>query len=189
MPAASGIISGIGSLAKIGVGIHQNHLANKVVVPNVNYTSSPYAANNLGTAEQMFNGRMAGAGTAEQNILNNGANAEGSIQRNSTSGAQSLALAMASQGQTDHSLQQVGQQEGNYKMNMLNNLNMANNGMTVEGDKVYNDNVRKQNLAIGEKNSLRGSSMQNIGNGINEMGATANSLAIQGVKDPKFLGG
>ena len=179
MPTAGGIISGLGSLVKIGVGAHQNHLANKVVVPNATYTSSPYAANNLGTAEQMFNGRMAGAGTAEQNILNNGANAEGSIQRNSTSGAQSLALAMASQGQTDHSLQQLGQQEGNYKMNMLNNLNMANDGMTMEGTKVFNDNVRKQNLAIGEKNSLRGSAMQNIGTGINEMGAAADLIYKQ----------
>ena len=51
---------------------------------------------------------------------------------------------------------------------------MANNGMTMEGDKVYNDKVRKQNLAIGEKNSLRGSAMQNIGTGINEMGAVGN---------------
>lgn len=185
MPAAGGIISGIGALTKIGMGIHQNNLARKVVIPDATYNSSQYAANNLGTAENMFNGRMAGAGTAEQNILNNGSNTEGAIQRNSTSGAQSLATAMASQGQTDSSLQHLGQQEGNYKMNMLNNLNMANNGMTMEGDKVYNDKVRKQNLAIGEKNSLRGAGFQNIGTGINEMGATANMLA-QGPQNTNY---
>jgi hypothetical protein len=170
-------ISAASGLYGIFKGIHQNNLANKVVVPDATYNTSQYAQNNLGLAQSMFNSRNPGSAYAAQNIQGNNANTDAGIDRNATNGSQALALKMAAAGQTDQSFGNLGAQEGQWKLNMLSNLNNANNGMTMENDKVYQDRVRKQNLAMGEKNSLRGASTQNIGNGINAIGASAYGMS------------
>lgn len=173
MPAAVAIVSGIGALAKVGMGIAQNSKANKVVVPEANYNVSATAMDNLGLAKTMFNSAMPGSTAAAQNILANNANTRGSIGRNATDSSQALALMTGAQAQTDQSLTSLGNNDAQWRLNMLSNLNMANNGMTLENDKVYQDKVRKQNMAMAEKNNLRNSAFQNIGNGINEIGASA----------------
>ena len=163
----------------MAVGASQNHKANKVVIPQANYETSGFAQNNLDMAQQMFNSRMPGASNAENNIFTNNSNALGSIERNSTSGAQNLSMISGAQGNTNNALNQLGQQENMYKLNMLSNLNAANQGMVAEGDKVFGNQVRKQELAMNEKNGLRGAAMKNIGTGLNEMSATA-YLGAQG---------
>ena len=166
IPGALGAISGIIKGIK---GIHQNNLANKVVVPDATYASSPYAAAMLASATQLKNSRMAGAASAEQNIDANQSNSIDSVDRNATSGAQALAMLGAIQGQSNSAFNNLRLQEGADEQYKNNNWNMANQQMIGEGDKEYADRIRKQNMAIQEKNSLRGAANQNIGGGINDL--------------------
>lgn len=159
--AAGGLIKGL-------FGAHQNKLANKVVVPDASYTTSPYAQKMMGQAQMLLNSRQPGMGAAEQNIMGSQANAMGAVQRNATSGSQALAMLGGIQGNTNNALQGLQQQEGQWKLNALNNYNQASNAMINEGDKVYQSDLQKRLEAINEKNALRGSAIQNIGNGIND---------------------
>jgi hypothetical protein len=170
MPLPLGLIgSAIGGLYKIGQGIHQNNLANKVVVPQANYDTSPYAMKMLDEANRLKNSQMPGAADATRGIYGAQSNASGAIDRNATSGAQALAMLSASQGTSDNAFNQLRGQEGQYNLEMLNNYNNANQGMINEGDKVYQDRVRKQQQAIAEKNALRGAGTQNLGGGMNDL--------------------
>jgi len=163
------IASGIGAVAKLIKGAHQNKLANQVVVPEANYQISPYAQNTLDLSKQMFNSRMPGMASAERNIQGNNANANASVMRGTTDASQALAMMAATQGQTDQAFQNLGLQEGQYKQNAYANVASANQGMTAENDKLYQDRVRKQEMAINEKNALRGASTANVGGGMNDL--------------------
>ena len=162
---AAGVSAG-SAIYKIGKGIHQNNLANKVVSPEANFIKN----DNASLAKMLFNARQPGMASAERNIQGNNANTQAGIQRNSTDGSQSLAMLAAAQGQTDQSFQNLGQGEGQYKLNMLNNLQAQQNHDT---DMTYQDAVRKQQNAMGEKGSLRQAGATGIGTGLNELGATA----------------
>ena len=166
IPAAMGLASGIIKGVK---SIHQNNLANKVQVPDATYETSPYAKAMLAQANQLRNSRMTGAADAAKNIMTNQSNTIGSIDRNATSGAQALSMIGAVQGNTNQAFGQLRQQEGQYGLNMLNNQNMAFQQMIGEGDKEYQDRVRKQQMAMNEKNALRGAANQNFGNGMNDV--------------------
>jgi hypothetical protein len=50
---------------------------------------------------------------------------------------------------------------------MLGNFNQAAGTMIQEGDKIYQDTLRKYNNAVQEKSALRNSAWQNIGAGVN----------------------
>jgi hypothetical protein len=162
-------VSAASGIYKIAKGAHQNHLANKVVVPEANYETSPYAIKMLDEANRIKDSRMAGAAAAENNIYGSQANATGAIDRNSTSGAQALAMLAATQGNTNQAFSNLRQQEGADQMQKLQNWNNANMGMINEGDKVYQDAVRKRQEAINEKSALRGAGTQNIGGGMNDL--------------------
>ncbi len=163
------LAGGIASIFKIGHGARQNHLANKVVVPDASYETSPYAKKMLAEAAMLKNSRMPGAMNAERNIATNGANAFGSVERNASSGAQALALLSGITGNTNNAYNQLGQQEAGYGLQTQGMYNNALGTMINEGDKKYMDDVRKQQLAIGEKNALRGAATQNIGGGMNDI--------------------
>ncbi len=177
------IASGIGAIAKLVKGAHQNNLANNVSIPEASYNMSPYAQNTLDLSKQMFNSRMPGTEIAERGIMANNANTNAGIQRNATSSSQALAMMAAAQGQTDQSFQNLGMQEGQYKLNAFNNLSNANAGMTEENARVYQDAVRKQQMAISEKNALRGASTANIGGGMNDL--INNAWMYSMMKKPK----
>lgn len=172
-------IGAVGGIFKIGQGMHQNHLANKINVPIADYTTSPYAVAMLGEANRLKNARMPGAVSAQQSILGNEANTQGEIERNATNGTAALKALLASQGGTENSLNSLAGQEGNYGLTMENNWNNANEAMINEGDKVYQNQLEQQQLAMNEKNALRGAGMQNIGGGMNDMTNIAYMLALQ----------
>jgi hypothetical protein len=164
------ILPAISAANKLVTGIRQGIKANKVVVPNVEYKPSQFALNTLATAKQLNNARMPGATVAEQNIMGNMANANAGVSRNSTDGSQSLAMLSATQGQADTSIRDLGQQEAAFKMQAIQNLNQANQGMTDEEVRVYQDKLRMRNEAIAEKSSLRQSGMTNRASGLDEAG-------------------
>ena len=164
MPAAV-IPAAIGGITGIVKGIksaRQNSMANKVVIPDANYEVSPYAKQMLATANQFKNSRMQGAAEAEQNIMGNQANAVGSIERNATSGAQALSMVAAAQGNSNNAFGQLRQQEGADMMGKINNQNMAMQQMIGEDDKMFQDRLRKQQMAMQEKASLRGAANANF---------------------------
>ena len=178
IPAALGAVSGIVKGIK---GIHQNNLANSVVVPDATYNSSPYAAAMLASANQLRNSRMTGAASAAQNIDANQSNSMDAVGRNATSGAQALSMVGAIQGQSNNAFNSLRQQEGADEQYKNNNWNMANQQMIGVGDKEYADRVRKQNMAIQEKSGLRQAANTNIGGAINDMTngvMTANNMQM-----------
>lgn len=171
-----GVAAGVGALGgaiKIFQGAHQNKLANKVVVPDASYETSPYAQKMYDQAQMLLNSRQPGMAAAEDNIMGSQANALGAVDRNATSGSQALAMLGGIQGNTNQAFQNLQSQEGQWKLNTLNNFNQASNAMIGEGDKVYQSDLQKRIEAINEKNALRGAGTQNIGNGINDFQNTA----------------
>jgi hypothetical protein len=165
---AAGISAGTGVIKMIH-GFHQNHLANKINVPEASYETSPYAKKILAEATRLKNSQMPGMSAATANIYGNQANAMGSVERNATSGAQALAMAAGIQGNTNQAFQGLASQQNQYAQNQEQNYVNANQGMINEGDKVYQDRVRQQQQAIAEKNALRGAGTQNIGGGLNDL--------------------
>ncbi len=169
------ITQSISAIAKIGLGIKQNRMANKIKPVRTDYQVSPYAKNQLGLANQLFNGRMAGASNMEQNILASQGNMMASVGRNATDGSQALSMAAAAQGQTDQSMAGLGMAEAQNKIAMLGNLNQANQGMTMELDKVYQDKLSRYQEDVQAKNALRNAAWQNFGGAMSD----ASSLGMQ----------
>lgn len=168
MSVAAGVSAGTGVI-KLIQGLHQNHLANKINVPEASYETSPYAKNILAEATRLKNSQMPGMSAARDNIYGNEANAIGSVERNATSGAQALATIAGISGNTNQAFQGLANQQNQYAQNQEQNYVNANQGMINEGDKVYQDRVRQQQQAIAEKNALRGAGTQNMGGGLNDL--------------------
>lgn len=145
--AAGGAISASGgsggSVKRPYSAKNTNKRLGEFALSDPTYTSSPYAANTLGLAQTILNGRMAGASSRERNIYGAGANAMGNINRNVTDSSQALALGAGIQGQEGQQFDQLQQMEGQDYYNKLQNLNQANAGMTAEGDKIHDDQVRR----------------------------------------------
>jgi hypothetical protein len=163
LDAAGTISSLIGGIFKGIQGGKQQKMANAIHPVNAVYNTSPYAQNQLNTVQQMMNGRMAGASNEEQNVQGNFANSMGSVDRNSTSGSQALAMLGGLQGNTNQAFSQLGQQEAQNKQGLLGYLNAANQGMTDEHDKVYNDQLRNYNNDLNAKNALQNAAWNNKG--------------------------
>ena len=169
---AAGLGSGLlGSIFGIATGFHQNHLAGEIHPVWKQYMESKYAKDQLGIANQLFNGRMPGAGTIEQGIDNSQANYLETVNRNATDSSQALALASLSQGKADEDYSHLGVKEGEYKASMLDNLNKALGVMVNEGDKSYQSMIQKYIMDTQTQNALRGNGAQNIVGGFNNAGS------------------
>jgi hypothetical protein len=157
----------------------QKKLANAIHPNDPTYQTSDYAKNNLALASQLYNSRMAGANQQEQNIYGTQANTISAIDRNSGSGADALAAVAGTQGNTNQSFANLGMQEAQDKMNRYALVNQANQGMINEGDKVYNDQLRKYTEAVDAKNALQGAALQNSHNAIAGFGNMLGALGQQ----------
>lgn len=154
------------------IGAVQLGQAGKINPQYTPYAASPYAAANLGNAQQAYNGRMAGASTLEQNIMANQANSNAAVDRSATDSSQALAVKAANAGQTNQAFKQVQTQEAQNKYQLLNNLNLANQGMVQEGDKTYQAQLQKYQMDLGQQGALRSSGLTNIANGLGGLGST-----------------
>lgn len=164
-------IAGLGAIGKFFAGNKQSKEAKKINPIWKQYESSPYAAQQLGLAKQMFGGRMAGAPQYERNILSSQGNVLDSVNRNATDASQALAMAAATQGQTDQSLSDLQTQESQNKYSLLDNLNQAYGTMIGEGNKVY-DSVRdKYMLDSQRKDALASSGAQNKYGAVGDIGS------------------
>lgn len=184
---AAGLIgAGIGGLGKIGFGIFQNAQANKIHPQYNPYQTSPYAKQELGLANQFLNGRMAGAGDQEKNILASGANYNAAVQRNATDSSQALSLAGLGMGKTNDAFNQLGIQEQQNKQQMLQNENHALEGMTSEHDKQFQDMWQKYLMDTQQKAETRNSAWQNIFSGFGDLTGGALQLGQQKQQQNNF---
>lgn len=141
-------IGGIGAIGSLFGSRRANRKLEQLMKANPAYQENPIARERMALAQQLLNARMPGAASIERNIYNTQANTLGQIQRNATNSSDALALAAGVQGQTNQAFQDLGIQENQDYYNRLNNLGTAQQGVIAEGDKVYQDQVRRfQDLA------------------------------------------
>lgn len=163
----------VGAGSKIISGIHQNHLANQIHPDYQAYQTSPYAKQQLGLAQQLFNGRMPGASQEEQNILGSQGNYLSDINRNATDSSQALALGGLSQGVTNNAFGNLQTKELQSKMGFLDNLNAAYQSMINEGNKAYQSSFDKYQSDVNAKSALRNAGAQNVNSGFSDLGSSA----------------
>lgn len=178
----------VGSIGGIFAAKKNNKMLDKLLGQNPTYQKNPIAGQRLALAQQLLNARMPGVASMERNIYGNQANTLGQINRNATDASQALSLAAATQGQTNEAFNQLGLQENQDYYNRLQNLTGAQQGMIQEGDKVYQDQVRRyQDLA-----AIRGAQAQNRSNiwqSISNMGQGVMNFGLSGGGAGLFGGG
>lgn len=171
--AGLGIANSIGRFISGGKQKREARLINPIWQQ---YQTSPYAKAQLGLAQQMFGGRMAGAAGLEQNITSNKANTISNINRGATDAGQALALATGAQGQADNAYSKLAINEAQNKQMMLGNLNQAYGQMIGEGDKVYNSMLQKYQMDSQRKDALNNAGMMNKAGAVSDMASMAFSL-------------
>lgn len=171
-------IGGIGALGGLFNMFGSGNKLKKLYAQEPEYKANPLAADRMSLAQTLLNARMPGATAMERNIYQNQANQLANVNRNATDSSQALALGGAAQAQTNQAFQNLGVQESQDYYNRLNNLNTAQQGVIAEGDKVFQDKVRRFNDLAG----LTGAGMQNTQNAWNSLanlGFGGASLAAQ----------
>jgi len=138
-----GAMGTVGGIFSSIAGMKWDKQMSKLIKEDPKYTSSPYAEKNLGMAQTLLNSRMAGASAREKNIQTSGANARAGIGRNVTDSSQALALMAGIQGQEGQQYNDLAMQEGQDAAMKQQNLVNANQGMITEGDKLFDDSVRR----------------------------------------------
>lgn len=167
--AVGGALGTIGTIFANLEGDKTRRKLNRLQGEDPTYTESPYAKSRLGLASQLLNSRMPGATAMERNIQSNQANFNAQVDRNATGGSQALALAAAGQGETNNAFNQLGISEAQDYYRRVDNMNQANEGMTQEHTKSFDDNVRKWQDKVNilmARNAIRqqqGQNMTNLG--------------------------
>jgi hypothetical protein len=178
-----GLIGGLGNL--FGARKRKREM-NALLAQDPRYKINPEAASRLGLAKTLMNARMPGAVTAERNIMASQANQMANINRGATDATQALMLASASQGQTNDAFQQLASQESQDYGNRLQNLTGAQQGWIGEGDKLYNDDVRRWGnkagaLSAQHQNTANSwNSLSNLGFGMMNLGMSGGTKAMFG---------
>jgi hypothetical protein len=174
---AMGTVGGIFSAI---AGIKADKKLDKLLETDPQYTSSPYAANNLGLAQTLLNSRMAGAASRQNNISSSGANVRAGITRNATDSSQALALMAGTQGQQDQSFNDLAVQEGQDAVQKQQQLFGANRDMTAEHKDLFDDSVRRwqdQVNTVMTQYKMR----QKGGNDVGQWGAGLSSMGGGGM--------
>lgn len=181
-----GLIGAIGSLI---TAHHQKKLAAAIHPVNANYQASPEIQQLYGAGTNLYQGRMAGAGTAENNILTSGADTRSAVERNATSGSQALAVAAGVQGQENQSFQDLAAKEAQDKVSRFGVYSNVSQLMANEGDKVFQDKLRNYYDDLNYKRGLQGAAMQNRQAGLNSIDSTIGSVLGYGMNNARNLTG
>lgn len=163
--AIGGIIGGLGtlfgSINQASIAHKNRKMSNSIHPEQAYYNANPLAQTNLNEALNFRNGRMAGAGALQNNILNNQANATAGVTRNATDGSQSLAILAGLQGNSNNAFSELQTKEAMNKQYQDQVVMQARQGVINESDKVYQDQVRRYNSDQANKNALLGLAQQN----------------------------
>lgn len=180
---ALGILQGI---LNIGRQKKANKALDQLLTQDPRYKQNPYAAQQLGLAKQMVADPSLGTrGQVERGIQTNNANFMGNVSRNATDSSQALALGAAGLGQSNQDIVNANLGFQKNKLALTDNLNQAYGGMINEGDKDYQDLIRRySNLA-----EIRGQQQQNKTNALNGVFNGLNSDINQGLQIAGLFGG
>lgn len=171
-------LGGVGAIGGLISSFGNNAKLDELYRQDPSYSGNPIAGQRLGLAQTLLNGRMPGATAMERNIYGNQSNQLANVNRNATDSSQALALGASAQGQTNQALQNLATQEQQDYYNRLNNLTGAQQGMIQEGDKVYQDKLRKYS----DLSAITGAKIQNTANAwksLSNMGFGGASVASQ----------
>jgi len=185
--AVMGILGQVGQVASliganIDAGKTRKHLK-KIGAQDPAYTTSPYAQQELGLANTLYNARMPGASAMERNIYQNQANTIGAINRNATDSSQALALAAGAQGQTNQAFNQLGIQEAQDQQRRYQNLVGAQRGMTAEHQSMFDDSIRRWQNKLGiemKRNEIRQQQWGNLNNYSQQLGSQGSLGGMMG---------
>lgn len=175
-----GLFSAIGNFITAG---KQKKMSRGINPVQTTYEESQPIKDLYTEGQNLYQGRMAGAGAASDNIQVNAANTNANVARNATSGSQALAVAAGVQGQADQSIQDLALKEAQDKQNRFGIYSNVSQLMSQEGDKVYQDKLRKYYDDLNYKRALQGASMQNMQagfGGVDDLVNTAASLFVPG---------
>lgn len=155
---AAGLIGGlVGGIGKMFGRKKANKQLEELMRRNPQYQINPLAQQRLGLSQTLLNARSPGAANVERNIYANQATQMANVSRNATDASQALGIAAGIGGQTNQAFNDLGIQEANDYQRRLGNLEGAQEGMIHEGDKVFNDQVRRFNDEV----QMRGAQQQN----------------------------
>lgn len=183
-----GAMGTVGTIFSAIAGIKADKKLDEHLKNDPRYTSSPYAQNNLGMAQQLLNSRMAGLGAREKNIQTSGANARAGISRNVTDSSQALALMAGMQGQEGQQYNDLAIQEGQDAAMKQQNLFGANKDMTAEHKDLYDDEVRRWQDQV-NTTMTQYKMRQKGGDNLSQMGSSASSLSDKRLKHNYYVVG
>jgi len=169
--AIGAITSGIGALAKSGLGAYQMGLANKIKPQWSEYKENPLAYQNLGAVKNLYYGKSPAFTQAEANIRQAQANQMANAQRNATDSATLLATGAGGAAQTQSSLSNLAGQEAQQQAGVLDNLSRAYAMAIGEGDKVQANKLMKYQMDAQQQAALRQAGIGNIFGGVTDVGA------------------
>ncbi len=172
-----------GAVNSLFTGLKQGKLARRINPIDQTYKENPYIKSLYGQGANLYQGRMAGASQAEQNLLTNQSNTISSIENNAGDAGTVLAAAAGVGGQTNDALTDLATREAMDKQNRFGIYSQVSQLMAQEGDKVYEDRLRKYYDDLNYKRALQGASQQNTANfftGIDDSMKFAASLLIPG---------
>lgn len=168
--AGLGLVGAIGKIFSRGAA---NRHLRELQKQDPVYQSSPLVAQRLGLANTILNARSPGAATAENNIYTNEANAISNNERGATDASQFLANAGGVQGATNAAFNTLDQNETADYQRRYGNYVGANEAMVNEGDKVFNDNVRR----FDDKAQIQGAQQKNNSNSWSDVSNSGFALA------------
>lgn len=150
----------LGSIGKIFSRGKANKKLNALMAQDPTYVANPEAGQRLALAKQLLNARSPGAVAAERNIYSNQANSTAFATRAASDASQLLASVGDIQGNTNAAFNRLGASEAADYQRRYGNLENAQEAFIREGDKVYNDQVRR----FGNKVQLTGAQVANNAN-------------------------
>lgn len=171
---------GLGAIGTVGKMIARgknNRELTALMGQDPSYSINPLAQQRLGLAQTLLNARMPGSQLRQDRIYGNQASTVNNIQRTATDASQALAMEAATQAQTNQAFGDLGVDEANDYYHKLQNLTGAQEGMINEGDKVYQDQVRR----FGDKVQMKGAQAENRGNNWSDLANFGIGLADFGL--------
>jgi hypothetical protein len=180
-----GLIGGVGRLFARGKA---NKDLKRLMGQDPVYKENPLAKQRLGLASTLLNARMPGVAMAEKNLFANQANQISNINRNATDSAQALALATGTQGQTNAAIADLGMAEAQDYQRRYGNYTQAQEGVINEGDKVFQDNVRRFQNKVGMQGQIN-QNRQNSWGEISNLGFGLANFGMSGGMQGVFGGG
>ena len=179
---------GMGLVGAVGKAVGRgkaNREMNTLLAKNPVYQENPLARQRLGLAQTLLNARMPGATAVERNLFTNQATQLNRLDRGATDASQAIAAAAGIGAQTDNSLNQLGVTEAQDYQRRLGNVFDAQQGLIMEGDKVFNDQTRRYN----DEFAVRGAQQQNRQNTWGDISNFGFSFANMAAQNPGMFGG